>query len=115
MERQRSSRPVWPLVLMIIGLVLIIGAGIWYLNAFDGAAAISEQPPTEDPLPKIERVSLPDAKTAFDNSAAVFVDVRDAQSYASEHLKGAKSIPLDDIPARLGELDKNAWIITYCT
>jgi 3-mercaptopyruvate sulfurtransferase SseA len=100
---------------MIIGLVLIVGAGIWYINASREAAVLSEPLPTEDPLPKIERVSLQDAKAAFDNGSAVFVDVRDAQSYASEHLKGAKSIPLGDIPTRLGELDKNAWIITYCT
>jgi hypothetical protein len=100
---------------MIIGLVLIVGVGIWYLNPSRGAAVVSEQLPTEDPLPQIERVSLPDAKAAFDGGSAVFVDVRDAQSYASEHLKGAKSIPLGEIPNRLGELDKNAWIITVCT
>jgi Rhodanese-like domain len=115
MARQSSSRPMWPLILMLAGIVLIFGAGAWYINASRGAAVVSEPLPTEDPLTEIKRVSLPDAKAAFDNSSAVFVDVRDAQSYASEHLKGALSIPLADIPARIGELDKNAWIITYCT
>jgi hypothetical protein len=115
MARTSSSRPLWPLILMLAGLVAIFGAGIWYINASRGPTVVSEQLPTEDPLPSIERVSLIDAKTAFDNGSAVFVDVRDAQSFASAHLKGAISIPLGDMPARLGELDKNAWIITYCT
>jgi rhodanese-related sulfurtransferase len=41
--------------------------------------------------------------------------VRAQASYESQHIPGALNIPLPEIEARLGELDKAEWIITYCT
>jgi 3-mercaptopyruvate sulfurtransferase SseA len=71
-------------------------------------------PQKQDEVPRV----LPDAaKTAFDAGQAIIVDVRSADVYAVEHIAGAISIPLDQIesdPSRLN-LDKNQWIITYCT
>ncbi len=63
----------------------------------------------------IERVSPADAKAALDAGTAVFVDVRSEQEYEQGHIPGALSIPNADLEARLGELDSNSWIITYCT
>ena len=54
---------------------------------------------------EVTRLSLEDAKAAFDQKTAVFLDVRDADSYASSHIPGALSIPLSELPDRLGELD----------
>jgi len=112
-NRRKSS---WPLVLMVIGGLIILGAAGWY------AGRLAAPTPTPEPLSvqaknsqEIARVSLPDAKAAFDQDAAVFLDVRDAGSYASSHIPGALSIPLNELPDRLGELDQNAWIIAYCT
>jgi 3-mercaptopyruvate sulfurtransferase SseA len=65
--------------------------------------------------PGVERISLADAKAAFDAESAVFLDVRDAQSYAEAHIPGALNIPVNDLPQRLDELDPSDWIITYCT
>jgi rhodanese-related sulfurtransferase len=61
------------------------------------------------------RLDIAEAKAAFDQDKAIFVDVRDTNAYASDHIPGALSIPEDELPDRLGELDPNAWIITYCT
>ena len=78
-------------------------------------------PPTQANLPQTEadvpRVSVTDAKAAFDSGEAVIVDVRDAGLYAQEHIAGAKNIPLANIerdPAGV-HLKKDQWIITYCT
>ena len=71
-------------------------------------------PQTEAAVP---RISVKDAKAAFDSSKAIIVDVRSAESYAAGHAAGAISIQLGEIeanPAGLG-LDKKQWIITYCT
>jgi 3-mercaptopyruvate sulfurtransferase SseA len=71
-------------------------------------------PQTEADVP---RISVKDAEAAFDNSKAVIVDVRSAESYAAGHIAGAISIPLTGIetdPAGVN-LDKEQWIITYCT
>ena len=45
------------------------------------------------------------------------VDVRDPAQYEQSHVAGAISIWLDDIEANPTglDLDKDQWIITYCT
>ncbi|MGW8250135.1 MAG: rhodanese-like domain-containing protein, partial [Anaerolineales bacterium] len=66
-----------------------------------------------DNFPQIERVSLQDAKAAYDQDQAVFVDVRSGEEYQQGHIPGAVNIPLLDIPNRIGELNPEDWIITY--
>lgn len=68
--------------------------------------------PAEDDIP---RVSVGDAKAAFDLKQAVFVDVRDRMSYGLNHIPGALSIPYDELQDHLDELHPADWIITYCT
>ena len=65
----------------------------------------------------VPRVSVENAKAAFESGAAVIVDVRSPSAYEASHVAGAISIPLGEIesnPAGLS-LDKEEWIITYCT
>ena len=71
-------------------------------------------PLTEADVP---RVPLEQAKAALDSGAAIFVDVRSADAYQAKHVKGAISIPLAEIEANPTglKLDKDQWIITYCT
>jgi 3-mercaptopyruvate sulfurtransferase SseA len=71
--------------------------------------------PTEDPVLEVARVTLDEAKAAFDSGAAIFLDVRGQGAYERGHIAGALWIPLADIEARMSELDPNDWIITYCT
>ena len=76
--------------------------------------AQGDLPQTEADVP---RISVEDAKAALDSGEAIIVDVRSAESYAAGHAAGAISIPLSEIeanPTGLG-LDKEQWIITYCT
>ncbi len=75
--------------------------------------------PSNVPLSDAEvpRVSVEDAAAAIKNGDAIVVDVRDPQSYQASHIPGALSITLGDImsnPTGL-KLDKDKWIITYCT
>ena len=62
---------------------------------------------------QVARVSLEDAKAAFDAGSAVFLDVRASTSYESTHIPGAVSIPANELPNRMGELERGAWIIPY--
>jgi len=77
------------------------------------------QPQQSPPLTEadVPRITPADAKSAFDSGQAVIVDVRAAESYAEAHIAGALSIPLDGIEINPSgvSLDKNQWIITYCT
>ncbi len=73
------------------------------------------QPPlTEAQVP---RISVSDAKAAVDSGAATLVDVRSADSYASGHAAGAISIQLGNFETNIDKLslEKDQWIITYCT
>ena len=104
---------------MAAGILLIFGTLSWYL--FSGPGLPSAQSPpqsqsnstTEDNHPNIERINPEDAKTAYDQNRAVFVDVRDVDEYEEGHIPGAIHIPLLDIPSRVGELNQDDWIITY--
>lgn len=71
-------------------------------------------PRTEDDVP---RISLADAKSAFDSGQAIFVDTRNQESFAALHIKGAQSIPLIIFEENFNSLtlNKTDWIITYCT
>ncbi len=71
-------------------------------------------PATEAEVP---RVTPERAKAAFDSGKAIIVDVRSAQAYAASHITGASYIPLADIETNPDglNLDKDQWIITYCT
>ena len=55
--------------------------------------------------------------TALNSGQAIIVDVRSTESFVASHIAGALSIPLnriEDTPKSV-TLDKNQWIITYCT
>ena len=100
--------------------VIIIGGGL--LLFFTGLASVLSNRLTEEvatPTPatvsQVQRVTLTDAKAAFDNRKAIFVDVRDSSSYAVGHIPGALLIPISELSSRMNELNRKAWIITYCT
>ena len=42
------------------------------------------------------------------------VDVREPYEYKLCHLEGARLLPLGQLPARTGELDKAAELVVYC-
>jgi hypothetical protein len=67
------------------------------------------------PYPEIKRISLEDAKAAYDQGSAIFIDVRGEPYYSESHIPGALSITYDELASRIGELDKKALIIAYCT
>ena len=78
--------------------------------------APASAPATADvPYPDVARISAQDANASFEDGSAVFVDVRDRDSYTSMHIPGAVWIPLDEVNARHGELSRDAEILTYCT
>lgn len=113
-ETMKNRKNLFPLLMMIAGAVLILGAVAFVITS---SLTSSQVKPTAaapaDPLAAIPRVNPEEAKAAFDSGQAIFVDVRDEQAYNSQHVAGALFMPLDQVPDRLSELDPQAWIITY--
>lgn len=80
---------------------------------------VSTQPQADLPESEaaVPRVSVEEAKAALESGAAIIVDVRSAGAYEASHIPGAINIQLGEFetnPADL-KLDKEQWIITYCT
>ncbi len=114
------------LILKTVAVLLIgSGAGFAY-NAFSDAG-IPLQTPVDIPASdKVDwnlhirglRVTLDEAKQAFDRKDAVFVDARHPRTYAAGHISGALNIPLPvteaGVQRALGDLPKDTRIIAYC-
>ncbi len=112
MSRQKKNNLI-PLVALVGGGLLLIVAAFMLANQTPTAAP--EAAFVEEVYPEIQRVSIEEAKAALDSGSAVFVDVRSVEAYQASHISGAVNIPSEELEARLGELDKAKWIITYCT
>ena len=129
-----DRRSIFPILMVLFGALLMIGALLWLILATRQSATraailpsqgVSQVTPVASldtpvatpaiPYPEIKRISLGDAKAAFELKSAVFIDVRGEPYYSDAHIPGAISMTYDEMSSRMGELDKNAWIITYCT
>ena len=80
-------------------------------------AATPTPAPTSTPLSADEapRITLADAKKAFDEGNAFIVDARAETAFKQEHIKGAVNIRPETLDARLKELPLNKKIIVYCS
>lgn len=57
--------------------------------------------------PRGKRASALQVTQLMNRGKTTVVDVRTAEEFAKGHLRDAKNIPLADLPARIGELDKS--------
>jgi len=70
-----------------------------------------------DDWKKWNLIKVRELKKKLDGRENVFVlDVRTPEEYREYHIKGAKNIPVKELPRRVGELpeDKGAQIVTHC-
>jgi rhodanese-related sulfurtransferase len=64
-----------------------------------------------DRLEQITRDELAQRLTAGD---VVVIDVRPAAEYASGHISGARSIPIDKLARQLRHIPDNVEVVAYC-
>lgn len=115
-KKKKNKEPGMAIGIIIVGSLLVVAAIVLLLSQGNAASQpITEQPAVNIPYPDIKRVSLKDAKTAFDQGQAVFLDVRSVESFNAARIPGAVSIPLGELEGRFTELSKDDWIIPYCT
>lgn len=84
-------------------------------NNRPNAAQSNPESKTKPANKEAARISLAEAKIAFDSGKAVFVDTRDHDSYKAGHIKGAVNMSAGEVAARFGELPKDRQIIAYCS
>jgi 3-mercaptopyruvate sulfurtransferase SseA len=63
----------------------------------------------------VARISLADAKKAFDDDGAIFVDTRSAVAFKNEHIKGAINVPAGEFETTYQSVPKDKKIIAYCS
>lgn len=83
---------------------------------FCGTAAVLATPkPGEGGPAAIPAISVSDLKHKIDQkNPMVILDVREKFEYAIARIEGSQLIPLDELPDRISELDRNAEIIAFC-
>ncbi|MEZ5307921.1 MAG: rhodanese-like domain-containing protein [Pyrinomonadaceae bacterium] len=69
----------------------------------------------EDDVDDAPRITLEDAKKAFDSGDALFLDTRGETFYANEHIKGAVNVTSGNIDETSKDLPKNKKLIAYCS
>jgi 3-mercaptopyruvate sulfurtransferase SseA len=119
LPKKRPDNSRGSILLMLTGAALILGALGWYVLVIAGQPGGNAPPAAqsaagvEDHFPQIERITAEEAKTAYDQGEALFLDVRNVEEFTQGRILGAVNIPLLDLTSRIGELDPNDWIITY--
>lgn len=64
---------------------------------------------------EVPRISMEDAKKAFDAGSATFVDARSLDIYKEEHIKGAIDVPFGAPEKQVDSIPKGKTIIVYCS
>ena len=116
MRSSKRKLPIFPILMIAAGFGLFTGAILWTVNRPSNTIEISATAPAANiPYPAVPRVSVDEAKRAFDDGRAIFIDTRGDDNFAQGHIPGALSITESELPGRIGEFDTSDWIITYCT
>ena len=84
-------------------------------TAGQGNAPAREAAATPVPIPQVKEMSAEDLKARLDRGETpLLIDVRENWEYQIVHLPQAVFIPMNTVPAKIGELDKRAEIVVYC-
>lgn len=62
----------------------------------------------------VEAIDLDELLKRLRRHDVVLIDVRPPDEFAAGHIKGARSIPLDELESRLSELPDDREIVAYC-
>jgi rhodanese-related sulfurtransferase/DNA-binding MarR family transcriptional regulator len=63
---------------------------------------------------QLRTITRDDLRARLRDGDVVVLDVRPEAEYAAGHIRGAISIPISDLKARLGEIPGGADVVAYC-
>jgi hypothetical protein len=71
---------------------------------------------SEQETPTVSSVSVDELKDKLeDGSPVMLVDIRNRDDFLTNHIRGAVSIPLDEIPDRYQEIPRDGEVIVYAS
>jgi rhodanese-related sulfurtransferase len=62
----------------------------------------------------LRTITRDDLRTRLRAGDVVVLDVRPTAEYAAGHIRGAISVPIDELKTRLGEIPDGADVVAYC-
>jgi rhodanese-related sulfurtransferase/DNA-binding MarR family transcriptional regulator len=62
----------------------------------------------------VEQLSAEELARRLERGDVVVLDVRPETEFRAGHIAGARSVPVDDLDARVGELPKRREVVAYC-
>lgn len=80
-----------------------------------GPASKAPSGTTEIHADGARRVGPAELQKMLEGGNVVIYDTRSKASYEQEHLKGALSMPSDEVEARAGEFPRDKTLVFYCT
>jgi DNA-binding transcriptional ArsR family regulator len=63
---------------------------------------------------EVEPIGRAELVSRLGSGDVVVVDVRPRLEFSAGHIQGARSVPLDELEARLAELPEDAEVVAYC-
>lgn len=70
--------------------------------------------PAGDPEVPEKYISVDEARKLLDPpKRAVFIDVRDPEQFGELHIRGARNVPLTELPKRLAEIPRQQSLVLY--
>lgn len=63
--------------------------------------------------PEVREINREEARKLLDDGAQL-IDVRADHEWEAGHIAGASHIPLDELPQRAGEIEKERPVVLYC-
>lgn len=64
---------------------------------------------------EVPRISIEEARKAFDDKSVVIIDARSPEIFKAEHIKGAINIPIGSSESEFDKLPKGKMFIVYCS
>ena len=116
--RNNQGAP-WLVALMLLGALLLTGcqggaqAGDMYGPSLPPTATPARVIRSERDVPRISATDLWSMVQA--GQRVVIVDTRSRQAYQQSHIRGAISLPAEELDARFSELASDAKVVFYCT
>lgn len=63
---------------------------------------------------ELEAISVDELRNRLEEGTVLLLDVRPACEFDAGHIPGARSIPIDELEARLDEIPEGSKVVAYC-
>ncbi|MGL4687370.1 MAG: rhodanese-like domain-containing protein [Fusobacteriaceae bacterium] len=94
-------------LIIVVGIVLI--GGIAFFSKTNDTTS-------KEVKSNVISINSEETKNLLSENKAILLDVRTPEVIKKEgYVKNSLNIPLEELEARIGELDKNATYITFCS